>query len=211
MALRGGSFALRFEGPATKFVSPLMNARATSNILSSKFKLGGDASAVPGPVGWTVLAETGAAVRIECCLVHASEDCLLMVTARRIIENYRHLGVKQRRHSGKHLRLILTNFAPAHFCVVVDGSSGSAQVPTKERCPDSERGGSLACPDGSNDPADRQRGTKLGGTDVEFFTESLDSLSLPTTPSLPESRGLACQAVWRNKFDVVVADWTGHY
>src|SRR5277367_2916946 len=61
MALEGGSFGLQLGGQATDFVLLLMNSRAASSILSSKVKLGGDASAAAGPVGRTASAETDVA------------------------------------------------------------------------------------------------------------------------------------------------------
>ena len=42
-----------------------LNARAASSILSTKVKLGGDASAAAGPVGRTASAETDVALRAE--------------------------------------------------------------------------------------------------------------------------------------------------
>src|SRR6202048_4461239 len=51
MALEGGSFGLQIGGQATDFVLLLMNARSAHAILTSKVKLGGDASAAAGPVG----------------------------------------------------------------------------------------------------------------------------------------------------------------
>jgi lipid-binding SYLF domain-containing protein len=65
MALEGGSFGLQLGGQATDFVLLLMNSRAASSILSSKVKLGGDASAAAGPVGRTASAETDVAMRAE--------------------------------------------------------------------------------------------------------------------------------------------------
>jgi SH3 domain-containing YSC84-like protein 1 len=65
MALEGGSFGLQLGGQATDFVLLLMNERSASSILSSKFKLGADASAAAGPVGRTTSAETDAALRAE--------------------------------------------------------------------------------------------------------------------------------------------------
>ena len=65
MALEGGSFGLQLGGQATDFVLLLMNSRAASSILSSKVKLGGDASAAAGPVGRTASAETDVALRAE--------------------------------------------------------------------------------------------------------------------------------------------------
>ena len=65
MALEGGSAGLQLGGQATDFVLLLMNSRAASSILSSKVKLGGDASAAAGPVGRTASAETDLAMRAE--------------------------------------------------------------------------------------------------------------------------------------------------
>jgi lipid-binding SYLF domain-containing protein len=65
MALEGGSFGLQLGGQATDFVLLLMNPRSAANILVSKVKLGGDASAAAGPVGRTASAETDATMRAE--------------------------------------------------------------------------------------------------------------------------------------------------
>jgi lipid-binding SYLF domain-containing protein len=65
MALEGGSFGLQLGGQATDFVLLLMSQKSASNILSSKVKLGGDASAAAGPVGRNVSAETDVTLRAE--------------------------------------------------------------------------------------------------------------------------------------------------
>src|ERR1700693_3871275 len=65
IALEGGSFGLQFGGQATDFVLLLMSPRSAENILSSKVKLGGDASAAAGPVGRTASAETDVTLRAE--------------------------------------------------------------------------------------------------------------------------------------------------
>ena len=65
MALEGGSAGLQLGGTATDFVLLLMNPRSASSILSSKVKLGGDASAAAGPVGRTASAETDVTLRAE--------------------------------------------------------------------------------------------------------------------------------------------------
>src|SRR6202158_6283974 len=54
MALEGGSFGLQLGGQATDFVLLLMSSKSATNILSSKVKIGGDASAAAGPVGRNV-------------------------------------------------------------------------------------------------------------------------------------------------------------
>lgn len=65
MALEGGSFGVQLGGQATDFVLLLMSPKSASSILSSKVKLGGDASAAAGPVGRTASAETDIAMKAE--------------------------------------------------------------------------------------------------------------------------------------------------
>src|ERR1700689_841108 len=65
MALEGGSFGLQLGGQATDFVLLLMSPRSAKGILTSKVKLGGDASAAAGPVGRNASAETDATMRAE--------------------------------------------------------------------------------------------------------------------------------------------------
>jgi lipid-binding SYLF domain-containing protein len=65
IALEGGSAGLQLGGNATDFVLLLMSPRSASSILSSKVKLGGDASAAAGPVGRTASAETDVTMRAE--------------------------------------------------------------------------------------------------------------------------------------------------
>jgi lipid-binding SYLF domain-containing protein len=65
MALEGASVGFQIGGQATDFVLLVMNSRGASSILSSKVKLGGDASVSAGPVGRTASAETDVALRAE--------------------------------------------------------------------------------------------------------------------------------------------------
>jgi len=65
MALEGGSFGLQLGGQATDFVLLLMSPRSANNILTSKVKIGGDASAAAGPVGRNASAETDVTLRAE--------------------------------------------------------------------------------------------------------------------------------------------------
>ena len=65
MALEGGSFGLQLGGQATDFVLLLMTQRSADNILTSKVKIGGDASAAAGPVGRNASAETDVTLRAE--------------------------------------------------------------------------------------------------------------------------------------------------
>ena len=65
MALEGGSFGLQLGGQATDFVLLVLNPRGAHSILSSKVKLGGDASVAAGPVGRTANASTDVTMRAE--------------------------------------------------------------------------------------------------------------------------------------------------
>src|SRR6516164_6275114 len=65
MALEGGSAGLQLGGNATDFVLLLMSPRSAKSILTSKVKLGGDASAAAGPVGRTASASTDVTMRAE--------------------------------------------------------------------------------------------------------------------------------------------------
>jgi lipid-binding SYLF domain-containing protein len=65
MALEGVSFGFQIGGQATDFVLLVMNPRGASSILSSKVKLGGDASAAAGPVGRNAQADTDVTMRAE--------------------------------------------------------------------------------------------------------------------------------------------------
>jgi lipid-binding SYLF domain-containing protein len=65
MALEGGSVGFQIGGQATDFVLLVMNDRGANGILSSKVKLGGDASVAAGPVGRDASAETDVSLRAE--------------------------------------------------------------------------------------------------------------------------------------------------
>ena len=65
MALEGASFGLQIGGQATDFVLLVMNGRGANAILSSKVKLGGDASAAAGPKGRNAEASTDVTMRAE--------------------------------------------------------------------------------------------------------------------------------------------------
>ena len=64
-ALEGASFGLQIGGEATDFVLLVMNEKGASSVLSSKVKLGADASAAAGPVGRTTSAETDIVLKAE--------------------------------------------------------------------------------------------------------------------------------------------------
>src|SRR6201997_3115503 len=65
IALEGGSFGFQLGGQATDFVILVMNPRGANAILSSKVKLGADASAAAGPKGRTAAADTDIVMRAE--------------------------------------------------------------------------------------------------------------------------------------------------
>jgi lipid-binding SYLF domain-containing protein len=65
MALEGGSFGLQIGGEATDFVLLVMNQKGAKSVLSSKVKMGADASVAAGPVGRNASAETDAAMNAE--------------------------------------------------------------------------------------------------------------------------------------------------
>ena len=64
-ALEGGSVGFQIGGQATDLVLLVMNNRGADSILSSKVKLGGDASVAAGPVGRDASANTDAYMRAE--------------------------------------------------------------------------------------------------------------------------------------------------
>jgi SH3 domain-containing YSC84-like protein 1 len=65
MALEGGSFGFQLGGQATDFVLLVMNRRGANAILTSKVKLGGDATVALGPFGRDAEADTDATFRAE--------------------------------------------------------------------------------------------------------------------------------------------------
>ena len=64
-ALEGGSFGFQIGGQATDLILLVMNNRGASSILSSKIKLGADASIAAGPKGRDASADTDAYLRSE--------------------------------------------------------------------------------------------------------------------------------------------------
>jgi len=64
-ALEGGSVGLQIGGEETDLILLVMNNRGMESILSSKVKLGGDASVAAGPLGRDASADTDAWMRAE--------------------------------------------------------------------------------------------------------------------------------------------------
>src|SRR5258708_7826849 len=65
MAIEGGSIGFQLGGQSTDYVLLGMDARGASSVLSSKVKLGADATAAAGPKGRSVSAATDAAMKAE--------------------------------------------------------------------------------------------------------------------------------------------------
>jgi SH3 domain-containing YSC84-like protein 1 len=64
-AIEGGSFGLQAGGQATDFVLLIMNEQGAKSVLTSKVKLGGDASVAAGPVGRATSAETDVVMKAQ--------------------------------------------------------------------------------------------------------------------------------------------------
>src|SRR3954454_5573894 len=65
MALEGGSIGFQIGGQETDYVLLVMNDRGATSVLSSKVKLGADASAAAGPKGRTAGASTDVVMQAE--------------------------------------------------------------------------------------------------------------------------------------------------
>lgn len=65
MALEGGSIGFQVGGQATDYVLLVMNTRGAESVLTSKVKLGADASAAAGPKGRTAGAATDIVMQAE--------------------------------------------------------------------------------------------------------------------------------------------------
>jgi len=63
--IEGGSFGFQIGGQAVDLVMLIMNNEGMRNLLSSKFKLGGDASVAAGPVGRAAAADTDWKLRAQ--------------------------------------------------------------------------------------------------------------------------------------------------
>jgi SH3 domain-containing YSC84-like protein 1 len=64
-ALEGASFGLQIGGEATDFVLLVMNEGGANSVMSSKVKLGADASIAAGPVGRSTSAETDIVMKAQ--------------------------------------------------------------------------------------------------------------------------------------------------
>ena len=64
-ALEAGSVGFQIGGQGTDFVLLIMNEKGANSVMSSKVKLGADASAAAGPVGRTASAATDIVMKAE--------------------------------------------------------------------------------------------------------------------------------------------------
>jgi SH3 domain-containing YSC84-like protein 1 len=64
-AIQGGSFGLQIGGQAVDLVMLIMNHKGMEHLMSSKFKLGADASVAAGPVGRHAAADTDWKMRAQ--------------------------------------------------------------------------------------------------------------------------------------------------
>jgi SH3 domain-containing YSC84-like protein 1 len=65
LRIAGGKFGLLIGGAETDVVMLVMNKSGMDHLLSSKFQLGGEASAAAGPIGRDASAQTDAAMHAE--------------------------------------------------------------------------------------------------------------------------------------------------
>jgi lipid-binding SYLF domain-containing protein len=65
MRVEGGSLGFQIGGSETDVIMLVMNESGKNKLISSKFTLGGDASAAAGPVGRTAAAQTDVQMRAE--------------------------------------------------------------------------------------------------------------------------------------------------
>ena len=65
LTLTGGSFGLQIGGQSVDLILVIMNRRGLEKLLQNEFKIGGDASAVVGPLGRNLEASTDLTLRAE--------------------------------------------------------------------------------------------------------------------------------------------------
>src|SRR6202044_3829252 len=139
MALEGGSIGFQIGGQATDLVLLIMNDRGAQSILSSKVKLGGDASIAAGPVGRDATADTDAFMRaeilsysrtrglfagvsLEGSTLRPDDDATADVYGRRLTAREIVLGDNvEVPESGRHLETVLQKNAPQNESKVSAG------------------------------------------------------------------------------------------
>lgn len=78
--IAGGDWGLQIGGEAIDLVMLIMNEKGMRNLLSSKFKIGADASASAGPVGRTAAADTDWKLKSEVLTYSRSRGIFAGVT-----------------------------------------------------------------------------------------------------------------------------------
>ena len=76
ITITGGSWGLQLGGQAVDLVMIVTNDQGMQHLLSSKFKLGADASAAAGPVGRDADADTDIKMRAEVLTYSVHAACL---------------------------------------------------------------------------------------------------------------------------------------
>ena len=76
MKVEAGSVGFQIGGSESEVVLLVMNQKGMDHLLSSKFTIGGDATAAAGPVGRNAQAKTDASMRAEIlCLAQPRRVC----------------------------------------------------------------------------------------------------------------------------------------
>src|SRR5947199_8112435 len=100
--IKGGSFGLQIGGQAVDLIMVIMNDQGMQNLLSSKFKLGADASAAAGPVGrhaegatdWKMRAQVltysrarglFAGITVNGAAIYADDDSTRRIYGRKVL------------------------------------------------------------------------------------------------------------------------------
>jgi len=78
--LEGGSFGLQIGGGETDVIMLVMNKTGSDKLMKSKFTLGGEGSAMAGPVGRSATAQTDAYMRAEILSYSRSRGAFAGVT-----------------------------------------------------------------------------------------------------------------------------------
>jgi lipid-binding SYLF domain-containing protein len=78
--VEGGSFGLQIGGQAVDYIMVIMNDRGMQDLLSSKFKLGADASVAAGPVGRHAEGATDWKMRAEVLTYSRSRGVFAGIT-----------------------------------------------------------------------------------------------------------------------------------
>jgi SH3 domain-containing YSC84-like protein 1 len=115
MALEGGSAGFQIGGEAIGFVLLVMNDSGAKGILSSKVKLGGDASVAAGPVGRDTSAETDATMRAKILSYSRARGLFAGISLEDSTirpDNDANLGIYEEKLSAKDIVIVHDTAAP---------------------------------------------------------------------------------------------------